>query len=329
MKKVILLLLLAVSFACSRKSTEGCFQASKLPENITTLTSFGARAEWSLDGNTVYFVDRAGGEIWMVDIRTKKTKLLSDPSFRPEGHGYYRILCLANGDFLLTCGPDRRSTYIQIWDKNMRKPPVTLDVNINEGPAVSRNTMKIAWTEKQQSILLGEIAYENGIPGIINRKLIIDNRNVVVDGCKYEGMIEPQNFRPSSEEELIWSQYGEDSSGLFTSEVMGYDLTTGQINNYSRAPGQYDEPEGIYPDGVYTLVECDHHNPGGTGYIDIYKLRLDGTGQDYTRLTFFNEVEGFRSSNPVVRDDGKMIAFQASLSGSEAGVGCGLYILQL
>jgi hypothetical protein len=110
---------------------------------------------------------------------------------------------------------------------------------------------------------------------------------------------------------------------------MGYDITSGVMVNYSRAPGQYDEPEGIFPDGVYTLVECDHHDPRGTGYIDLYKLKLDGTGKDYTRLTFFNDLEGFRASNPVVRDDGRMIAFQASLTGSEAGAGCGLYLYHL
>ena len=159
--------------------------------------------------------------------------------------------------------------------------------------------------------------------------MIIDNQNVVVDSIKYEGMLEPQSFRPPHENELIWSQYGNDSRGVFTSETMGYDINTGIIVNYSRAPGQYDEPEGIFPDGTYTLIECDRHNPEGTKNIDLYKLKLDGTGKDWTRLTFFNEVEGFRASNPVVRDDGKKIVFQASLSGSDAGVGCGLYLYHL
>ena len=29
------------------------------------------------------------------------------------------------------------------------------------------------------------------------------------------------------------------------------------LGNYSNAPRQYDEPEGIFPDGEHTLVECD------------------------------------------------------------------------
>lgn len=120
-----------------------------------------------------------------------------------------------------------------------------------------------------------------------------------------------------------------DDDGLFTAEVFGYKLKTGEIINYSKAPNQYDEPEGIFPGGEYTLVECDKHNSIGTSAIDIYKLKLDGTGENYERITFFNEVEGFRSSNPAVSDDGGYMAFQASRSGTPAGVGCGIYVMRL
>jgi hypothetical protein len=314
---------------CEQNELVGCFPADQLSDHITPLTSFGQRSEWSLDGQTVYFVDSAGGDAWMVNIHDKTPIKITKPEFRPEGHGYYRIVCLSNGDFLLTCGPGRRETYIQIWDKSMKKAPVTLSERINEGPAITRNSMTIAWTPEQKDIWLGRIVYEDGIPKIIDKKLIIENSNVVVDGIKYEDMLEPQSFRPPNNNELIWSQYGHDDRGVFTSETMGYDIRTGALVNYSKAPGQYDEPEGIFPDGEYTLIECDHHNPNGTAYIDIYKLRLDTAEKVMERLTFFNEVKGFRSSNPVVRDDGKMIAFQASISGTDAGVGCGIYLFDL
>lgn len=317
------------SSGCRREDPVGCFPPDKLPSHITPLTSFGQRSEWSLDGQKVYFVDSAGGDVWVVDIHTKKTEKITQPSYRPEGHGYYRVLCLANGDLLLTCGPGRRETYIQIMDKSTQKPPITLDDSINEGPAISRNDMKIAWSPNHVDIWIGEIVYNGGIPSIINKKLIIENKNVVVDGIRYEDILEPQNFRPPDETELIWSQYGKTSSGIFSSEVFGYDLETGRIVNYSKAPEQYDEPEGIFPGGEYTLIECDKHNPRGTGFIDIYRMKLDPDNTEYTRLTFFSDTEGFRSSNPVVSDDGKLIAFQASLSGTAAGVGCGIYLFDL
>jgi len=327
--RLILLIIFFIS-ACTSNNPEGCMPASELPANIESLTSFGQRAEWSLDGKYVYFVDRAGGEVYRVHIRNKRVEQLTDSTTRPEGHGYYRVMSLSNGDLLLTCGPSRRETTIYIWDKNRSKSPVNLGVKINEGPAVSRETMKIAWTEKQERIYLGEIVYNEGIPTITGKKEIISNDSVIVEGYKFpKEMLEPQSFRPGKEHELIWSMYGFTSSGLFTSETMSYNEKTGEIQNLSNAPDQYDEPEGIFPDGEYTLTECDHHRKKGTGYIDIYKLKLDGNGEDYTRLTYFNETEGFRSSNPVVSDDGSMIAFQASRTGTDAGVGCGLYLMHL
>ncbi len=314
---------------CKPETVEGCFPEANLPANIEALTSFGQRAEWSLDGRYVYFVDKAGGEIYRVNVKNKKVQQISDATMRPEGHGYYRILCLANGEFLLTCGPGRRETYMQIWNGKKGSVPHTLDETINEGPAISRKTMKITWTEKQETILVGEIVYINGIPSISNKKQIISNDSVVADGYKFpEDMLEPQSFRPGKENELIWSMYGFTEDGVFTSETMSYDTETGIIKNLSQAFDQYDEPEGIFPDGKYTLTECDRHRKEGTAYIDIYKMNLDDPS-DYTRITYFSETEGYRASNPVVSDDGTTIAFQASLSGTAPGAGCGLYLLHL
>ncbi len=314
---------------CNTTQPEGCFPKENLPDYISPLTSFGQRAEWSLDGKKVFFVDSAGGEVWMVDVKSKKTSQVSESNWRPEGWGYYRIMALSDGNYLLTCGPDRRGTVIQIVKGDFSQKPWTLDEPINEGPAISRKDMKIAWTPAQKKIWLGEIVFQNGVPEIENRRVVVDNSDVVADSIKYEGMIEPQSFRPPDEKELIWSQYGKDDHGRFSSEVFGCDLATGKLTNYSKAPNQYDEPEGMFPDGEYTLVECDHHHPEGTAFIDIYKLKLDGTGKHYERLTHFSDTKGYRSSNPVVSDDGKYIAFQASEAGTAAGVGCGLYLFDL
>jgi Tol biopolymer transport system component len=309
---------------------EGCFPSDKLPAYISPLTNFGQRAEWSLDGQYVYFVDSAGGDVWRVNIKSKETKKITKPEYRPPGFGYYRVLCLANGDLLFTCGPERYELYMQVMDKSLKNPPREIpEQEINEGPAISRKSMKIAWSPDHKNILSGTISYGEGRPVIKDINLIISNKNVVVDSVKYEDILEPQNFRPPDEKELIWSQYGKTSKGVFSSEVMGYLFDTGEIINYSRAPEQYDEPEGIFPEGKYTLIECDKHNPQGTAFIDIYKFKLDPEDPEYIRLTHFSDVKGFRSSNPVVRDDGKMIAFQASISGSAAGAGCGLYLFDL
>ena len=305
------------------------FPEDKLPAHIKPLTWIGQRAEWSLDGKKVMYLTRAGGEALEIDIKTRQRTPVTLHFYRPKNHGYYRAMYLSNGDYLLTGGPERHEAYLQIMDKSLEKPPMVFDEIVREGPAVSRKTLKIAWTKVQDKIWIADIVYKNGKPKLTNKKLIIDNKNVVVDGIKYQGMIEPQNFRGPDEKELIWAQYGMDDRGIFTSETFGYNLETGAIVNYSKAPNQYDEPEGIFPDGQYTLTECDKHKPLGTAYLELYMLKLDGTGKDYKRLTFFSDVEGFRASNPVVSDDGRLIAFQESISNSAPGAGAGLYIFDL
>jgi len=100
------------------------------------------------------------------------------------------------------------------------------------------------------------------------------------------------------------------------------------VTNYSLAPGQYDEPEGIFPDGQYTLVECDKQNRLGAGNVDLWKLSLDGSGA-YERLTFFSDYPGYKASNPVVSDDGRFIAFQLARTSDAAGVGHGIFVYDL
>lgn len=43
--------------------------------------------------------------------------------------------------------------------------------------------------------------------------------------------------------------------------MMGLNFETGDVTNYSKAPSQYDELEGISPDGRHTQVKCDASNP--------------------------------------------------------------------
>jgi hypothetical protein len=114
--------------------------------------------------------------------------------------------------------------------------------------------------------------------------------------------------------------------------VMSIDLSTGAVTNMFKAPGTYNECEGIFPDGQYSCVEMDRQcdqlgGRRGSGNIDIWKLRLDGTGKDLKRLTFFNDYEGGKASNPVVATDGRFMAFQAARTTDPAGVGYGIILL--
>ena len=116
--------------------------------------------------------------------------------------------------------------------------------------------------------------------------------------------------------------------------VMTIDLRDGKVENMSKSPGTYNECEGIYPDGLYTNVEADRQvnwlgGKRGSGNIDIWKLRLDGTGKNFKRLTTFNDFEGFKASNPVVSTDGRLMAFQVARVSDQAGVGYGILLYHL
>ena len=155
---------------------------------------------------------------------------------------------------------------------------------------------------------------------LVNPRLIIDGRDL-----SFRCTMETQNFRPPDEKELTFSAYFLNGRGA---DVCGIDLETKKVVKYTDSADTYDEPEGIYPDGRYTLVECDRHNHLGTGHIDLWRLKLDGSGE-YTRLTHFSEYPNYKCSNPVVSDDGRFIAFQMGRAGDAAGVGHGIFVYDI
>ena len=140
------------------------FPLDRLPCYIRRLTEIGQRSEWSLDGRRIMYLTRAGGEVYEIDIVSGKKRPITPHYDRPEGHGYYRALYLANGDYLLTSGPDRHEAYLQILDKSLTRPPKIFDIIVREGPAVSRTKLKIAWTQKQEKIWTADIVYRDGEP---------------------------------------------------------------------------------------------------------------------------------------------------------------------
>jgi len=329
---LFLLSILMAEPGISAAATREGNPAENLPPYIKQVTHFGERADWSHDGKGILFLSKTFGDAMELDLRTGTIRNLT--AHYPHC-GYTRALYLANGDILLS-GPEAYDPHkpgearVQCWlyflDKSGRKPAEPLGTKCSEGPAVSRKRMHIAWTHVAAEYL-GEMApgtsrmqeadivIENGRPKLANQKLIINSRDL-----PFRCTLETQNFRPPDEKELIFSAYGYQGT-----DVCGIDLRTKKVTDYSNSPGQYDEPEGIYPDGQYTLVECDKQNRQGSGHIDIWKLKLDGSGK-YQRLTFFSDFPGYKASNPVVSDDGKFMAFQLAKSSESAGVGHGIFI---
>lgn len=316
-----------------------------LPPYIRKINDWGQRADFSHDGKRLLFIEKTYGDAFELDLLTGQTTPVTHHYYHG---GYTRALYLANGDILLSgCTsfdadnphPNRwQKAELWVLDKALTKPPVPLGTYCSEGPAVSRKDMRISWTTQSRQypdsyekgehrIHVGDIVYENGVPKLINRREVLSN--VTHPFFDKPIGIETQNFIPPDETHITMSLYGYQGG----SQVSIVDLATGDLQQITHTPNHHNEPEGIYPDGKYTLMECSRQFlgqevPHPVQYIDIWKLSLDGE-ERVERITHFTDFKGYKSSNPVVSDDGRYIAFQMAKLGDPAGVGRGLFLLDL
>ena len=336
MKKIIFsfLFVLTSIFVYSQDKLP-VWDQNNYPPYVRQLTHFGERADWSHDRKKILFVGRTFGDVYEVDV---ETGVITPVTHHYYHGGYTRALYLSNGDILLS-GPRQfnpeaafewRRWRCELWvlGKSLDKPPHKLGTYCFEGPCVSRTQLKIAWTQNygQEPNPTGRfviweagIDYSSGVPHLAGQHMVIDNSHPDLAGA----VLEVQNYRPPKEEEVIFQS----TRGV---ETFGVDQSSGKLTNYSLSLESHEEPEGIFPDGRHTLVESDREASIGKWptNIDFYKLSLDGSG-DTQRLSYFAESGRVRGTNPVVSDDGRYIAFQLSPSGAEAGVGMGIYIMDL
>jgi hypothetical protein len=312
---------------------------TSFPSYIKRMNYFGERPDWSPDGKKFLFVARSFGDVYEMDLATQIVRPLTHHYYHG---GYLRALYLSNGDIALI-GPktfpsenwkEARFKLSELWilDKKLQSPPVRMGEYVWEGPAISRTQLKIAWAEHHGSypdqkrywqMWVADIDYSSGTPALKNQRAVLDNSKDIVKGS----VLEPQNFRPGNEDELTVQSSGQGVANNST-EVLGLNMKTGKLVNYSRSPGSYNEPEGIFPDGQYTLVESSRHRTteSTARNIDLYKLKLDSSSV-WERITHFNENGKFKAANPVVSNDGKFMAFMVARCDEMAGIGHGIYIL--
>ena len=305
-----------------------------LPPNIEILTHFGERADISPDNRRVAFMAKSFGDAMLIDL---KTRIITCLTCNVPGAVFLRVMHLVTGDYILI-GPDHfenirtsRTRDNELWflSKAPGAKPVKLDQKMSEGAAISKKSLKIAFSvlPAQDSglapgtskLIVADVDLSGGAPNLINKKTVYESKD---RSC----VLEAHDFY-DNDKKMIFTCYQPHD----TASVMGIDLQTGEVTNFSKAPGTYNEPEGIFPDGLYTAVEADRQceefgGERGAGNIDIWKLRLDGTGKDFTRLTHFNDYEGGKASNPVISTDGRFMAFQAARTGDPAGVGYGILL---
>jgi len=308
-----------------------------LPGNIEILTHFGERADISPDNQRVAFMAKSFGDAMVIDL---KTRVISCLTCNVPVAAFLRVMHLMTGDYILI-GPEHfediqtsRSRDNELWllSKERGAKPVRLGQKMSEGAAISKRSLKISFSQlPAQSpdlapgtsrLMIADLDLSGGTPRLINKKTVYESKD---RNC----VLEAQDFY-DDDRKMTFTCY-EEMGPHEGASVMGIDLATGEVTNFSKAPGTYNEPEGIFPDGLYTTVEGDRQcewlgGERGHGNIDIWKLRLDGSGKDFTRLTHFNDYEGGKASNPVVSTDGRFMAFQVGRTGDPAGVGYGVLL---
>lgn len=326
-----LLLLLVLAVPAGQRSPDDPLQ--HLPSNIEILTHFGERADISPDNQRVAFMGKSFGDAMVIDLKSREIRCLT---CNIPAAVFLRVMHLSTGDYILI-GPDHfenihisRTRDNELWflGKERGAKPVKLDQKMSEGAAISKHSLKIAFS--QTATQNAELAPEasqlivadvdlSGTPKLVNKKTVYQSKD---RSC----VLEAQDFY-DNDRKMTFTCYEPEGH----SSVMGIDLQTGEVTNFSKAPGTYNEVEGIFPDGLYAAVEADRQceelgGKRGSGNIDIWKLRLDGTGKDFTRLTHFNDYEGGKASNPVISTDGRFMAFQSARTTDPAGVGYGILL---
>lgn len=334
MKATAVLALLTLPLMAQRKPGS---QLDHLPPNMEVLTHFGERADISPDNRRVAFMTKSFGDAMTIDLDTRVIRCLT---CNVPAAAFLRVMHLNTGDYILI-GPehfqDIRTSRVrdnEFWflSKERGSKPVRLDQKMSEGAAISKKSLKIAFSQVHEQapdvnpgasrLIVADVDLSHGPPKLTNKKTVYESKD---RNC----VLEAQDFY-DNDTKMTFTCYEPNS----LASVWGIDLKTGKVTNFSQAPGTYNEVEGIFPDGQYTCVEADRQveqlgGTHGSGNIDIWKLRMDGTGKDFVRLTHFNDFEGGKASNPVVSTDGRFMAFQTARTMDAAGVGYGIVLYWL
>lgn len=342
MKSLLLIIILFFGFLISFDN-KAQSPVDNLPDHITMITGFGERPDWSHDGKKVIFVGKQFGDVYEYDVETKFVKCLT---LHYKHYGYTRVNYLSNGDILLSGpiqqydmamkeerGRARSMSYLSVLSKDLNGPPTPLGVVAAEGPAVSRNQLKIAWevanaqdtlrlNSGESIMFVADIIYDEGVPRLAQQRMFFDSRNMPFT-LRH---VETQDFMPPDDKKVVATVYRKDLTT--NTETFLIDVETGEFENISKSPDTYDEAEGVFPDGKYTTTETGPSNGRNFPMVDIYKLALDGSGKK-ERLTFFSEYDGYKATQSVISDDGKWMVFQLGKAGDEAGQGHGLFIMDL
>ena len=340
--KLLLLLLSLLIFQSAPDHRKQTSPLDQLPPNEEILTHFGERADFSPDNQSIAFMSKSFGDAFVIDLKTRTIRCLT---CNIPAASFLRVMHLSNGDYILI-GPEKftdvsasRERDNELWYLSSKpgSKPQRIGEHMHEGAAISKTGMLISFSETHgdhpefpanySRLMVATVDLSQGSPRLTNVHKVYESSD---DSCS----LEAQDFYDNNSKMTFTCYVNEHRPTDPMAKVMGIDLATMKVTDLSKAPGFYNECEGIFPDGKYTAVESDRQvselgGNHGMHNIDIWKLKLDGTGKDFTRLTHFNDYEGWKASNPVISTDGNLMAFQVARTTDRAGVGYGIVLHHL
>lgn len=321
------------------KIYEGPHVLESPPAFHEKLLDYGERPYWSPDGKRIAFIERNYGDVCEMNLETREVKNLTKNL--GDHHSFLRVLFLANGDYLLI-GPkvfkDRKTSRqleCELWvmDKEANNPPKPLGRRISEGAGVSTIANRITYsrhgghdpsvgTREDYQCHITEIVYGPDGPELGEDKVFYRN----IRGRHPE----PQDFRFNDTEVIMAEYVGSPwrTPDNWKCIVKSVHIETGDVRTLIDEPLTHNECEGIFPDHEHICLEssCDFENQYPP--IDLWKLKLDGSGKRVRMTHFFDRVP-WRASNSNVSPDGKWLAFMVNTYTSEAGYGMGLGLMNL
>ena len=192
--------------------------------------------------------------------------------------------------------------------------PTPIESKVEEGVAISRTRMRIAWSNSHQqypdrfqpgesALYVADVVYDGGVPRLANTKEILRAHQP-------ECTLDAQDFR-FDDTQLIYTCYRGDKA-----DVMGVDLayrrrsrrTARLPTNTMKRRASRPTANGCSSNRVtIKATRSGRHSTTSTSGGCV----LEPNGTNFVRMTRFGEYEGHKASNPVVSPDQRSFAFQA------------------
>src|SRR5579884_2622515 len=177
---------LAVALLAQRRAGS---QLDHLPSNIEVLTYFGERADISPDNTQVAFMAKSFGDAFVIDLKSRIIRCLT---CNVPGAAFLRVMHLVNGDYILI-GPDHfenihvsRGRDNELWylKRERGAKPVKLGQKMHEGAAISKKSMKIAFSETHEEtpelapgesqLFVADVDLSGPSPRLVDKKMVYE-----------------------------------------------------------------------------------------------------------------------------------------------------------